>query len=124
VAQPLREGDEVAGFEVVHAPGHSPGEVVFFRDSDRVAICGDVIRNISYLTMRSVIKEPPEAFNEDTAENRHSIRKLAELRPALILPGHGAAVTDMAKFQRFVESLPATEQPPTPGARPIDGGPT
>jgi glyoxylase-like metal-dependent hydrolase (beta-lactamase superfamily II) len=56
--------------------------------------------------MRSAIKEPPEAFNDDTAENRRSIRKLAELRPALILPGHGATVTDIAKFTRFVESLP------------------
>src|SRR5262249_34982052 len=34
----LAEGDEVAGFRVVHAPGHAPGEVIFFRDSDRVAI--------------------------------------------------------------------------------------
>src|SRR5215208_8092897 len=41
----LEEGDEVAGFRIIHAPGHSPGEVIFFRESDRVAICGDVIRN-------------------------------------------------------------------------------
>ncbi|MEZ5077335.1 MAG: MBL fold metallo-hydrolase [Solirubrobacterales bacterium] len=30
VERPLREGDEVAGFRVVHAPGHARGEVVFF----------------------------------------------------------------------------------------------
>jgi glyoxylase-like metal-dependent hydrolase (beta-lactamase superfamily II) len=123
VARPLREGDEIAGFRVVHAPGHSPGEVIFFRDSDRVAICGDVIRNLSYLTMRSVIKEPPEAFNYDTAENRRSIRKLAQLRPALILPGHGAAVTDMAKFGRFVANLPTAEQPPSTHRPSTDGSP-
>src|SRR5258707_3191693 len=46
----LHEGDEVAGFRGVHAPGHARGEVVFFRESDRVAICGDVIRNMSYAT--------------------------------------------------------------------------
>jgi glyoxylase-like metal-dependent hydrolase (beta-lactamase superfamily II) len=44
VARPLSEGDEVAGFRVIHALGHAPGEVIFFRDSDRVAICGDVVR--------------------------------------------------------------------------------
>jgi glyoxylase-like metal-dependent hydrolase (beta-lactamase superfamily II) len=55
--------------------------------------------------MRSVIREPPEVFNDDTAENRRSIRKLAELRPSLILPGHGDAVTDMTKLDRFVDSL-------------------
>jgi glyoxylase-like metal-dependent hydrolase (beta-lactamase superfamily II) len=62
--------------------------------------------------MRSVIKEPPDAFNHDTAENRRSIHKLAELEPSVILPGHGAAVTDITKFERFVTDLPATEQPP------------
>jgi hydroxyacylglutathione hydrolase len=102
----LADGDEVAGFRVVHAPGHSRGEVIFFRDSDRVAICGDVIRNMSYATGLPGIKEPPDIFTADPAENRRSIRKLADLGPSLILPGHGPAVTDMAKFERFVAALP------------------
>jgi hydroxyacylglutathione hydrolase len=102
----LREGDEVAGFRVIHAPGHARGEVILFRDSDRVAICGDVIRNMSYATGRPLIAEPPEIFTYDPAENRRSIRKLAELEPSLILPGHGPAVTDIAAFERFVEALP------------------
>jgi glyoxylase-like metal-dependent hydrolase (beta-lactamase superfamily II) len=71
-----------------------------------------VIRNLSYLTMRSVVKEPPDAFTYDPAENRRSIHKLANLEPSVILPGHGAAVTDIAKFERFVTKLPATDQPP------------
>jgi len=102
----LNEGDEVAGFRVVHAPGHARGEVVFFRDADRVAICGDVIRNMSYATGRPMLAEPPEIFTYNPAENRRSIRKLADLKPALILPGHGPAVTDIAKFERFVATLP------------------
>jgi glyoxylase-like metal-dependent hydrolase (beta-lactamase superfamily II) len=103
----LNEGDEVAGFRVIHAPGHSRGEVIFFRASDRVAICGDVIRNMSYATGLPGIKEPPDIFTYDPPENRRSIRKLAELDPSLILPGHGPAVTDMAAFERFVAALPA-----------------
>jgi len=102
----LEEGNEVAGFRVVHAPGHAPGEVIFFRDSDRVAICGDVIRNISYLTLRTRLAEPPADLTPDPAENRGSIRKLAELNPSLILPGHGSAVTDVGAFERFVAALP------------------
>lgn len=102
----LHEGDEVAGFRVVHAPGHAPGEVIFFRDSDRVAICGDVIRNISYVTLRERLAEPPDELTPDPAENRRSIRKLAELNPSLILPGHGPPVTDIAAFERFVSALP------------------
>jgi hydroxyacylglutathione hydrolase len=102
----LGEGDEVAGFRVIHAPGHAPGEVIFWRESDRVAICGAVIRNISYLTLRGRLDEPPGDLTPDPVENRRSIRKLAELNPALILPGHGPAVTDMAAFERFVAALP------------------
>ncbi len=103
----LQEGDEVAGFRVVHAPGHAPGEVIFFRDSDRVALCGDVIRNITYVTMRTRLAEPPADLTPDPAENRRSIRKLAELEPSLILPGHGPAVTDIGSFERFVSALPS-----------------
>jgi glyoxylase-like metal-dependent hydrolase (beta-lactamase superfamily II) len=106
VGRVLREGDDVAGFRVVHAPGHARGEVIFFRDSDRVAICGDVIRNMSYATGRPGLREPPGIFTYDPAENRRSIRRLAELEPALILPGHGREVTDMGDFARFVEGLP------------------
>ena len=56
----LREGDEVAGFRIIHAPGHAPGEVIYWRESDRVAICGDVIRNISFVTLRNRLDEPPD----------------------------------------------------------------
>ena len=87
-------------------PGHARGEVIFFRDSDRVAICGDVIRNMSYATALPGIKEPPRIFTYDPAENRRSIRRLAGLEPTMILPGHGPAVTDIAAFERFVAALP------------------
>jgi hydroxyacylglutathione hydrolase len=102
----LGEGDEVAGFRVVHAPGHAPGEVIYFRDSDRVAICGDVVRNMSFLTGLPGIRQPPDEMTYDPPENRRSIQKLAALEPSLSLPGHGPAITDMAAFGRFVAALP------------------
>jgi glyoxylase-like metal-dependent hydrolase (beta-lactamase superfamily II) len=105
VGRVLQEGDEVAGFRVVHAPGHARGEVIFFRESDRVAICGDVIRNMSFATGRTVIMEPLRILTYDMVENRRSIRKLAALNPTLILPGHGPEVADLDKFRRFVEQL-------------------
>jgi glyoxylase-like metal-dependent hydrolase (beta-lactamase superfamily II) len=39
-------------------------------------------------------------------ENRRPIRKLADLEPSLILPGHGPAVADIAAFDRFIAALP------------------
>ena len=80
--------------------------MIFFRESDRVAVCGDVIRNISYVTLRTRLAEPPAELTPDPAENRRSIRKLAALNPSLILPGHGPPVTDIDAFERFVSSLP------------------
>jgi hydroxyacylglutathione hydrolase len=102
----LAEGDEVAGFRVVHAPGHAPGEVIFFRDSDRVAICGDVVRNVSYVTGLPGVRQPPDKLTPDPPLNRRSIHKLAALEPSLILPGHGPAITDIDEFTRFVAALP------------------
>jgi glyoxylase-like metal-dependent hydrolase (beta-lactamase superfamily II) len=107
VGRVLHEGDLVAGFRVIHAPGHARGEVMFFRESDRVTLCGDVVRNMSFATGLPGIREPLALLTYDMGGNRHSIRKLAALNPSLILPGHGPAITDMARFKRFVDQLPA-----------------
>lgn len=101
----LREGDEVAGFRVVHAPGHTPGEVIYFRDSDRVAICGDVINTIHIWTGIPGLHQPPGPFTADPEENRRSIRKLVELRPSVVLPGHGAPYRDLEKLEIFARRV-------------------
>ena len=63
--------------------------------------CGDVIRSITYVSLRTKLAEPPDELTPDPAENRRSIVKLAGLEPSVILPGHGPAVTDMDEFHRF-----------------------
>jgi len=99
------EGREISMLALTHV--HPDHQGVAKDVCDRVAICGDVIRNMSYATGLPEIKEPPEIFTADPAENRRSIRKLANLKPATILPGHGPAVTDIGAFERFVGGLPA-----------------
>lgn len=105
VKRVLAEGDDVAGFRVIHAPGHAPSELILFRDSDRVAICGDVVNAMNLLTMRPGIREPPDAFALDVEMNRRSIRKLAELEPSLLLAGHGPPSRDRAGLERLAESF-------------------
>jgi glyoxylase-like metal-dependent hydrolase (beta-lactamase superfamily II) len=105
VGRVLEEGDQVAGFEVVHAPGHSPGQVVFFRRDDGVAICGDVVNNVDFLTGRVRVGEPPGLFTLDPEQNRRSIRKLAELEPSLICPGHGPPFSDLAGLRSLIASF-------------------
>jgi hydroxyacylglutathione hydrolase len=105
VGRVLRDGDVVGGFRVVHTPGHTPGHVCFFRESDRVAIGGDVLANINVLTGRAGLRQPPRAFSVDAAENRRAIRRLAELRPSLVCFGHGPPLRDADVLQRYAERL-------------------
>jgi hydroxyacylglutathione hydrolase len=106
VARRLTEDDEVAGFKVLDVPGHSPGHVAYWRESDRTLICGDVLFNLSLPSLRPGLREPYESFTPDPARNRDSARKLAKLNPSLILFGHGPPLRDGDRFTRFVASLP------------------
>ena len=101
----LKEGDEIAGFRVVEAPGHTMGHVMVFREEDGVAIAGDVAVNMDFLTLRPGLHEPPAFFCVDPALNRQSIRKLADLRPRLVLFGHGRPLGDGDALRRFADSL-------------------
>src|SRR5438270_4540669 len=47
VARELHEGDEVGPeFTLLDAPGHSPGQIVLWRERDRTLICADVFLNM------------------------------------------------------------------------------
>ena len=106
VARRLKEGDEVAGFTVLETPGHSPGHVAYWREADRTLILGDVLFNLSVPTLKPGLREPYGALTPDPRQNRDSARRLAALRPDLILFGHGPPLRDGERFVRFVESLP------------------
>jgi hydroxyacylglutathione hydrolase len=107
VSRALAEGDEVAGFTVLESPGHSPGQVAYWRESDRVLILGDVLSNVNVRTGRPGLHEPLEVFTPDPRRNRASARRLAELRPRLTCFGHGAPLRDPGRLADFVERLPA-----------------
>lgn len=98
----LDEGDKVGDFTVIHTPGHSAGHVVYFRESDRVAVTGDLFSTMSSWTRRVRLAEPPAHLSVDAEENRRSIRRLVELEPSLVLPGHGPALRDIALLADFV----------------------
>jgi hydroxyacylglutathione hydrolase len=105
VDRALREGDEVAGFQVLDVPGHSAGHVAFWRESDRVLIAGDVVNTMHPFTMKRGIREPLDSFTPDPARNRESIKRLAALEPALLLVGHGPPVRDPGALSRFAATL-------------------
>lgn len=103
----LREGDEVAGFQVLEVPGHSPGHVAFWRESDRVLILGDVLSNMNMLTGLPGLHELPDMFTPDPVAARASARRMAALRPELACFGHGPPLRDPERLGEFVAGLPA-----------------
>ena len=102
VGRVLQDGDEVGGFRVVHAAGHTPGHVFYFRASDRVAIAGDVLANMHLLSGRVGLREPPSVFSVDPQQNRLTMRKLLALEPYMVCFGHGPPLRDLALLERFV----------------------
>lgn len=115
VSHRLVEGEELAGFRIIHAPGHTPGHVLLFRERDRVAIAGDVLNTMHLLTTWPGLHEPPWFFSDDPLRNRQSIRELAALRPQLLCAGHGPPLRSPALVERFVERLAREQQNPVPG---------
>ena len=105
VSPVLHEGDSVAGFRVIHAPGHTPGHIVLFRDQDRVAIVGDVLNGMNIFTGLPGLHLPPSVFCTDEEENRRSVRRLAELEPRILCFGHGPPLRDRKAFDRFLKRI-------------------
>ncbi len=110
IAGTVAEGDEVAGFRVYEFPGHAPGLIGLFRDSDRLALVSDVIYTVNPETLRpQPAGIPHPAFDLDVDMVRASIRKLAMLEPSAVWAGHGAPVaTDVVRtLERAATSNPS-----------------
>ncbi len=83
----LKEGDvvDVGGlhFEVIEAPGHSPGSVVFFNRDNKFALMGDV------LFQNSVGRSDIPGGNHETLINSIKTKILPLGDDVQFLPGHG-----------------------------------
>jgi glyoxylase-like metal-dependent hydrolase (beta-lactamase superfamily II) len=92
VADTVSEGDDVAGFEVKHFPGHAPGLIGLWRESDRLALVSDTIYLVDSARLKPLdegeasVPHPAFAWNHQMAKD--SVRKLAALEPRVVCPGH------------------------------------
>jgi glyoxylase-like metal-dependent hydrolase (beta-lactamase superfamily II) len=88
ISETVREGDVVAGFEVVELAGHAPGLIGLWRAQDRVALVSDTVYLTDMLGRRVPAHVPHAAYNQDTERARASIRRLAALDPLVVGVGH------------------------------------
>ncbi len=93
IAGTVSEGDDVAGFRVIHFPGHAPGLIGLWRESDRLALVSDVIYLIDSTKMGRPLPKgeasvPHPAWGWDKEKASESVRKLAALEPTLVCAGH------------------------------------
>jgi steroid delta-isomerase-like uncharacterized protein len=96
----VSEGDDVAGFEVVAFPGHAPGMIGLWRESDRLALVSDTLYTLNPQTgLKGAPRVPHRAFNYDTDQAVASLRKLAAMEPATVWPGHADSVTGDVRAQ-------------------------
>jgi glyoxylase-like metal-dependent hydrolase (beta-lactamase superfamily II) len=86
------------GWRWIHTPGHTPGHVSFWRESDGVLIAGDACVTtvqeslISVMTQAKFMSGPPKYFTPDWGAAARSVRELAALEPSVITTGHGQSM--------------------------------
>ena len=79
----------------IHTPGHTPGHVSLFRETDRTLIVGDAFVTTkqesatAVLTQRPELHGPPAYYTPDWESARDSVQRLAALEPQQVATGHG-----------------------------------
>jgi hydroxyacylglutathione hydrolase len=99
IAGTVAEGEQVAGFSVVHIPGHAPGQIALWRESDRLALVTDCFYTLEMWGRDCPPHVPNDVYNYDTEQARQSMLKLAALEPAAAWPGHAKPVTGDVRSQ-------------------------
>jgi glyoxylase-like metal-dependent hydrolase (beta-lactamase superfamily II) len=86
---------DLTGWSWRPTPGHSPGHISLWRESDRSLIAGDAVittrQESAYavLTQKPELHGPPMYYTPDWPSARASARILASLHPELMITGHG-----------------------------------
>ena len=84
----VTEGDEIAGFQVVHLPGHAPGLIGLWRESDRLALVSDSFYTLDPQTGRKgAPRVPHPGFNQTPSRPRRASASWRQMEPAAAGPG-------------------------------------
>lgn len=96
--RPLPEDGTIPGlpeWKYIFTPGHTPGHISLYRESDGVLLAGDAFTTTKQESLFSVLKQtqkisgPPRYFTCDWETAAESVNKLASLEPEAVATGHG-----------------------------------
>jgi glyoxylase-like metal-dependent hydrolase (beta-lactamase superfamily II) len=85
----------LAEWKYIHTPGHAPGHISLYRESDHVLIAGDAFVTtcqesaVSVAFQQKKISGPPKYFTYDWTAAEKSVQELAALQPKVAATGHG-----------------------------------
>ena len=99
-------------WECIPTPGHTPGQVAFFRTSDRVLITGDALLTVDLnsfwgfllwaLRLNKLrVSGPPWYSTWNRRAAKESVAALAGLEPRVLASGHGVAMTGEGTAQEL-----------------------
>ena len=91
----LQEGELQVGnmtFQIIHAPGHSPGSICIYWPQEKALITGDVI------FYQGLGRTDLPGGNGQTL--KESIKRLARLEVEHLLPGHGETLSGRALVKK------------------------
>ncbi len=107
----------LTGWKCIPTPGHSPGQVSFFRKSDGILLAGDAITTVNsesllaILTKKQQISRPPVVSTLNWPQARESVARLAALHPVLLAAGHGTPMSNTKdQLQHFADTFPIPAQ--------------
>jgi glyoxylase-like metal-dependent hydrolase (beta-lactamase superfamily II) len=104
------------GWRWIHTPGHTPGHVALFRDSDRTLIAGDAFVTtqqesmLAVLTQKAKVTRPPGYYTPDWPAAKRSVEHLLTLQPETAATGHGPPMSGERLRQGLRELLDGWEQ--------------
>lgn len=82
-------------WKYLHTPGHAPGHISLYRESDSVLIAGDAFVTtkqesaFSVMFQSKIISGPPKYFTYDWIAAKDSVNELIRLHPKTAATGHG-----------------------------------
>ncbi len=106
VSGTLEDGERLPVFGAlvaVHAPGHTPGQTMYWQPERRILFCGDVILHVLGLRL------PPASSTVAPRRNLRAIARMVALEPRIVCFGHGRPlITEtLSTLRRFAREVGA-----------------